>query len=46
MPHLFTALWDGECRICLDSIWEGDEIGYVDDEIACEQCCYENEDEY
>ena len=41
----FRASFDSECvsmiagRQCDGDISEGDEIGYVDDEIACESCC-------
>ena len=40
----FRAGFDSECasmiagRECAGSIEEGDEIAYVDDEIACEPC--------
>lgn len=43
MPRTFEARYDGECKHCLTDIQEGDEIGYVNDEIACESCFY---DEY
>ncbi|AVH58412.1 MULTISPECIES: hypothetical protein [Streptomyces] len=34
----FPAAFDGECKHCDGPIDEGDEIAYVDDEIACETC--------
>lgn len=36
--RLFFAMYDGECSHCLSDILEGDEIGYVDDEICCQNC--------
>lgn len=39
--NTFTARFDGECQICLDEVFEGDEAGYVHDEFACEECWYE-----
>lgn len=38
MPRTFTARFDSECQHCGASITEGDEIAYLDDEIACEDC--------
>lgn len=32
------AFNDTECDICFLDIWEGDEIGWVDGEKACENC--------
>jgi hypothetical protein len=35
----FTAAFDGECNECLTTIFEGDEAGYIDDEVCCGPCC-------
>lgn len=40
-PSPFTARYGGWCKHCGDRIEEGDEVGYVDDELACEQCVRE-----
>ena len=37
----FTARYHGECQICDGAIFPGDTAGYVDDEIACEECLTE-----
>lgn len=39
MARTFTAAYDGECAECYGAIFEGDEIGYVDDEVCCAACC-------
>lgn len=44
MARTFTARYDGECSECFCEISEGDEIGYVDDEICCESCCESRQD--
>lgn len=35
----FPAAYDGDCKHCYFDISQGDSIGYIDDEIACESCC-------
>lgn len=40
----FTARFDSECPGCGEEILEGDEAGYVDDEVVCGDCCDENDD--
>lgn len=40
----FTARFDSECAHCGGDIEEGDEIAYVDDEIACEDCVSQADD--
>lgn len=42
MARTFTAAYDGECSNCDCAIFQGDEIGYVDDEVCCEKCCEEH----
>jgi hypothetical protein len=39
MAARFTARFDSDCNSCGDRITEGDEAGYVDDEVCCELCC-------
>lgn len=34
----FAARFVGTCKHCGGAILEGDEITYIEDEIACEQC--------
>lgn len=41
----FRALFNSECNYCADEILEGDLIGYIEDEIACEDCCDGEEEE-
>lgn len=36
--HLFSARWDTYCRQCREDIPAGDEVGWIDDEIACTDC--------
>jgi hypothetical protein len=38
--HRFTASYDTEsgCEGCGADIWEGDEIGYVGNELSCSDC--------
>jgi len=31
-------MFDGECASCGGEVEEGDEAGYVDDEVVCGQC--------
>ena len=38
MAKTFEARYDGECKWCSAEIQEGDQIGYVDNEIACLEC--------
>ena len=45
MAHTFSARYPGECNGCGAEFDEGDPIGYVDDEINCEDCC-EGDDEF
>lgn len=35
---LFKIAYDDYCRECGDECDEGDRMGYVDDEICCEDC--------
>lgn len=35
---LFTAKFYGSCPLCCEAIVPGDWVGYVDDEVVCEQC--------
>lgn len=35
---MFYAKWRGWCSECGDEWEEGDEIGYVDDELCCGDC--------
>jgi hypothetical protein len=41
----FSARYDGHCTQCQDAFEEGDEIGYVDDEIACGSCVESTNDD-
>lgn len=41
----FSARYPGHCQLCGADFDEGDEIGYVDDEIACEECVLEEDEE-
>ena len=36
--NTFDAKYPGRCADCGDDIDEGDEIGYIDDEICCGDC--------
>lgn len=38
MARTFTAKYDGSCSNCGVDIEPGDDVGYVDDEINCENC--------
>ncbi|MFE7232530.1 hypothetical protein ACFVAF_18090 [Streptomyces sp. NPDC057596] len=40
----FQARFPGECNSCGAPIDEGDSIGYVDGEIACQDCWEVNEE--
>lgn len=44
MAFTFPAAYDGECNNCGFAFMAGDEIGWIDGEIACEDCVYESED--
>ena len=44
MPRTFPARYDGECNECGLEFWAGDDIGYVDDEIACADCVHSGPD--
>lgn len=37
----FYGSYDGECNHCFGLIMQGDNIRYVDDGIACEECSQE-----
>ena len=39
---LFEAHYDGECAVCCRSFFEGERVGFVADELCCENC-YTNE---
>lgn len=39
----FVAGFDGECAHCYGAIFDGDVIGYLEDEIACGECILEHE---
>lgn len=41
----FTARFDSECQHCGSDISEGDDIAYIDDAVACEDCVAEAGDE-
>ena len=41
----FIAAFDSECAKCFGDISEGDNAGYLDDEVCCEDCCDEIEAE-
>ncbi|WP_435279123.1 hypothetical protein [Streptomyces sp. 1222.5] len=45
MARTFTAQFDSDCWHCGGPICEGDDIAYVDNEIACEDCVAETEDD-
>lgn len=45
MAPTFTARFDSDCQHCGAPIAEGDEIAYIDNEIACEDCVAEAEDD-
>lgn len=38
MPATFTARYESDCAECGAAIEPGDEAGYVDDEVCCEDC--------
>jgi hypothetical protein len=35
---LFPARYNGICRCCDEPIEVGDWVGYLDDEVCCEDC--------
>lgn len=39
MAAIFTARYPGSCAQCDEHIEPGDEAGYIDDEVCCEDCC-------
>ena len=39
MVRRFYARYEGTCAACFEHIYEGDYIGYIDDEVCCEDCC-------
>lgn len=44
MPATFTARYKSDCSECGEEIYPGDEAGYVDDEVCCEDCVDRSED--
>jgi hypothetical protein len=40
-PRIFPAAYGGTCGCCGLDFDEGDPIGYLDDEICCEDCVLE-----
>lgn len=40
----FSARFDSTCDHCGGVIDEGDEIAYIDDKIACENCVNDEDD--
>lgn len=42
-PRRFRAAYPGDCNSCLAEFDEGEEVGYVDDELVCEACCDEED---
>lgn len=45
MANRFVASFPGECSECAERFDEGDRIGYVEDELCCDDCCADAEDE-
>lgn len=45
MANRFTASYPGGCSECGEDFDEGDRVGYVDDELCCDDCCQAAEDE-
>lgn len=43
--HTFTARFESEAQYCGHLIEPGDEVAYIDDEIACEQCVMQAQSE-
>lgn len=41
----YAAYADTDCEICLQPIWEGDDIGFVHGEKACLWCWEDPDDE-
>lgn len=39
----FTARFDSECLSCDSAIYEGEEAGYVENEVCCALCCEDAE---
>jgi hypothetical protein len=35
----FIARYNSDCEHCGDSINPGNEAGYINDDISCENCC-------
>ena len=44
MPRTFTARFDSECGHCFGTIFEGDEVGWRDDEVVHDQCMEEDDE--
>jgi hypothetical protein len=40
----FYARWSGECAECLLPFDAGESVGYIDNDVCCEECCDEWED--
>lgn len=41
----FAAKYHGICERCLGDIDPGDEVGYLDDDLCCEECWERFKDE-
>lgn len=39
--NTYPAFGDTECESCGVDIWEGEDIGFVNNEKVCEDCWYE-----
>jgi len=39
LSNRFVAAFNGTCTVCGDSVLDGDEAGYVEDGVACDECC-------
>lgn len=40
---IFTASFESDCGHCFGQIYEGDQIRYLDGQVACEDCVQEDE---
>lgn len=45
MIRRFTARYDSDCNQCGSAIYEGDEAGYIDDVVCCDNCCDEADED-
>jgi hypothetical protein len=43
---MFTARYTSRCAQCDELIEPGDEAGYVDDEVCCEDCAEAAEEQW